>query len=84
MKVSFDFDSTLSIGVVQDLAEKLIEQGHEVWIVTGRFEVCDSNKNKVNNDDLFEVAETLGISRDNIHFCNMADKWEWLKDKGFL
>jgi len=84
MKVSFDFDSTLSSSVVQKLSIELIKEDHEVWIVTSRFEKCDSSGNNVNNDDLFEVADELGIPRNQIHFCNMVNKWNYLKDKGFL
>jgi len=37
MKVSFDFDGTLSKKDVQKFAKELVEEGHEVWIVTSRF-----------------------------------------------
>ena len=37
MKVSFDFDGTLSRKDVQKLAKELVSEGHEVWIVTSRF-----------------------------------------------
>jgi hypothetical protein len=83
-KVSFDFDSTLSLDVVQKLAKNIIDEGHEVWIVTSRFEYSDSSGNKVNNDDLFETAIELNIFKEQIHFCNMSDKYEFLKDKNFL
>lgn len=84
MKVSFDFDSTLSMEVVQALAVHLISDGHEVWIVTSRHEFADKSGNKVSNNDLFEVSDELGIPREHIHFCNMADKYEFLEGKDFL
>ena len=37
MKVSFDFDHTLSRKDVQTFAKELVNEGHEVWIVTSRF-----------------------------------------------
>ena len=83
-KVSFDFDSTLNIDVVQKLAKNIIDEGHEVWIVTSRIHGVDSSGNKRNNDDLFEIANELNIFKEQIHFCNMANKSEFLKDKGFL
>ena len=82
VKISFDFDSTLSIDSVQVLAMKLIKEGHEVWIVTSRFEQCDSSNNKINNSDLFEVADEVGIKREHIFFCNMVDKYEFFKENG--
>ena len=84
MKVSFDFDSTLTIDTVQDFARKLVEDGHEVWIVTQRFEFKDSSGNSVNNKWVFEIAEEVGIKRENIHFCNMRDKFHFFIDKDFL
>ena len=84
MRLSFDFDSTLTVDVVQNLAKTFVENGHEVWIVTSRFEHCDSSGNKVTNKELFEIADEVGITRDHIHFCNMSDKYEFLKDKEFL
>ena len=83
MKISFDFDSTLSESDVELYAKSLIEKGHEVWIVTSRL----GNGNEPNpkwNDDLYECADRVGIKRQNIHFCSMSNKSEFLKDKGFL
>lgn len=38
MKISFDFDATLSRQVVQDIAKSLIQKGHDVYITTSRFD----------------------------------------------
>jgi len=86
LKVSFDFDATLSTEHIQKYAKELIERGIEVWIVTSRWENVDNYKHFINatNDDLFKVAEDLGIPRERIHFTNMEDKWEFLKDKDFI
>jgi hypothetical protein len=89
MKVSFDFDSTLSLPSVQKFAKELLDMGIEVWVVTSRMKkwyggVVGGTMGEIGNDDLFEVTDKIGISRDNIHFTEMADKWEFLKDKGFL
>ena len=95
MKVSFDFDGTLDRDVVQQYAKELVGRGHEVWITTARFEKIEDydakfmKKHGIYNLNeqhryLFEVALACGIEDDHIHFCNMADKWEWIKDKDFL
>ena len=89
MKVSFDFDSTLSRKDVQDFAKELVNNGHEVWIVTSRFDDESAmSKNwhwiKGQNQKLFDVAEECGIKRQNIHFTCMEPKSIFLKDKGFV
>jgi len=38
MKISFDFDGTLADGKIQDLAKSLVDAGHDVWILTARWE----------------------------------------------
>jgi len=80
MKISFDFDSTLSLKEVEDYASKLIKANYEVWVVTARFEFQNSSGHQINNDDLFEVTDRLEIPREHIHFCNMKDKFEYFKD----
>lgn len=89
MKVSFDFDSTLSRKDVQEFAKELVNQGHEVWIVTSRFD--DESAMKKNwhwiqgqNQNLFDVANDCGIKRENIKFTCMESKSIFLKDKGFI
>jgi len=79
MKLSFDFDGTLTVDIVEDLAKSLVKEGHEIWIVTSR-----SNKDEVFNKDLFDLAVEIGIPREQIHFCYSKNKSEFLKDKGFL
>ena len=89
MKVSFDFDSTLSRKDVQDFAKELVNNGHELWIVTSRFDDESAmSKNwhwiKGQNQKLFDVAKECGIKRQNIHFTCMESKSIFLKDKGFV
>ena len=83
IKVSFDFDSTLSRIDVQEYAKTLIDKGIDVCICTSRLEPSKA-PNKEWNDDLFLVADRLGIKRSNIIFCNYENKSIFLKDKGFL
>jgi hypothetical protein len=81
-KVSFDFDSTLDMPVLQKFAKQLVENDFEVWIVTTRLDNTRAPSHRW-NDDLLEVAKDVGIRLENIHWTNGADKWLFLKDKGF-
>lgn len=86
-KISFDFDSTLDRDDVQSFAKELINEGVEVWIITSRFSPEQAIKkwaNKSWNNDLFEVADKLGISRDHIAFTAMQNKSEFIKNKDFI
>ena len=83
MKVSFDFDATLSNLKVQEYAKELISKGVEVWICTSRFKTVNA-PNPEWNDDLLKVADEVGINRDNIIFTEHANKSEYLDGKGFV
>jgi hypothetical protein len=91
MKVSFDFDHTLSRPQVQEYARELIERGIEVWIVTSRFGDIKKYNDffdttvfmTLNHDDLWEVVKDLGIPKERVIFMNMEPKENYLKDKGF-
>ena len=88
MKVSFDFDSTLSRKDVQEFAKQLVNEGHEVWIVTSRFDdesALEKNWHWVRgqNKTVFDVAQFCGIKPENIKFTCMESKSIFLKDKGF-
>lgn len=77
MKVSFDYDRTLSRKVVQDYARKLIFWGFEVHIVTSRSE----NPGELySNEPVYEIAEILGIPKDHIHFTNGAPKADYFEE----
>jgi|LakMenEpi03Aug12_release.lakeMendotaPanAssembly.Ray.scaffolds.fasta_scaffold897138_2 hypothetical protein len=83
MKISFDFDSTLSEEKNQKLAKKFINAGHDVWITTKRLS-SEHGKSKgwkwiiTQNEELFEIAEELGIPKDKIKFTEGEDKWKSL------
>jgi hypothetical protein len=93
MKVSFDFDSTLDRPSVQDFAKELVNDGIEVWIVTSRISIEYAKSNldefslsRVNksNNELFRVADNLGIKREHIHFTNTQFKSDFLSNKNFI
>ena len=70
--ISFDFDDTLTRPKYQDKAKQLIAKGVEVHIVTRRQE-------KSASEEVFRLAQELGITRNHIHFTNGKMKWEYLK-----
>ena len=92
MKVSFDFDGTLSRKNVQRFAKELVAAGHEVWIVTSRVSDEMANnyptefKNRVlkENRKLFRVADNVGIKRNHIIFTGFVNKIEFIKGKDFI
>lgn len=54
--VSFDFDATLSLPSVQEVAKELIEKGYNVIVTTTRH-------SKYLNQDLIKVTDKLGINK---------------------
>lgn len=88
MKVSFDFDGTLSRTDVQDFAKTLVDSGIDVWIVTSRIATEPALKKgwhwiERQNQELYDVAEKVGIKRENIIFTEFVPKIKFLKDKNF-
>jgi len=77
MKVSFDFDETLTNQNVQDYARELIQQGLQVHITTSR---------SVDhwNEDLLEIAYHLKIPMANIYFTQMRSKSNFLLNSDFI
>jgi hypothetical protein len=93
MKASFDFDGCLRDHQdVEDFCRELIARGVEVWIVTSRperpeefFEDWDKLLPEFrwsNDDDLFPLAEKLGIPRERIVFTWWKDKALWFEKNG--
>lgn len=89
MKVSFDFDSTLSRRDVQEYAKSLVNNNHDVWIVTSRCATEPALAKgwwwvEKQNQELYDVADSVGIPRDKIVFTEHVDKIIYLKDKEFV
>ena len=74
MRISFDFDDTLEDKEVQKVAKELIELGHDVCILTTRYEDPSKYEFKITHDKLFAIAKELGITE--IHFTNF--EWKYL------
>ena len=83
IKVSFDFDGTLSRADVQDYASALIAKGVGVWICTARLSNAEAPSTRW-NDDLFAISDSLGIQRSHIIFCSMSAKYRFLKNGYFV
>lgn len=82
-KVSFDFDGTLGSSYkIRRYAKQLVQDGHEVWIVTARWEnVKNYNWSVFDHSDLFKVADWCGITKEHIKFCNMLPKADFFYDQ---
>ena len=82
MKISIDFDHTLTQPRIQELAKLLIAKGHEVYILTSRFDAVRRLKfdDLKSNEDLYVLAEKVGIKPFRIAFTNQQKKWIWLLD----
>ena len=88
-KISFDYDSTLSLKSVQRFAKQLVDEGHDVWVVTTRTATEDALSRGHNwmeeiNKKLFSVADECGIKKENIVFTDHKDKIHFLEGKEFL
>ena len=88
-RVSFDFDSTLSLRLVQDYAKSLINRGYDLWVVTSRLPNGSDPKYKkhgmwveIDNSDMFEVTDMLGIKREQIIFTSHRKKSEIINEMG--
>lgn len=91
MKVSFDFDGTLGAKPsIQKYAKELVSKGYDIHIVTRRYDSMERYtedfmvKYEIKDLEsehhyLFDVADIVGIPRENIHFMNMTDKWIYFK-----
>ena len=75
IKISFDFDGTLSRESVQKYAKQLIDRDFNCIITTYRLEEYSPPDS---NDDLFAVAEKLGINE--VRFTEGKDKSSFLED----
>lgn len=84
--VSFDFDGTLTESMVQAYAQMLVKRGMDVYICTFRHDDTYSQPAPFvkNNNDLYNIADKVGILRENIIFTNYQDKGEVLMNQPFI
>lgn len=74
--ISIDFDDTLSTKRGQELAKKLIDDGNIVHIITRRPLSA--------SEEVYKIADELGIDREDIHFTDGELKWKTIKSLGIL
>ena len=72
--ISIDFDDTLSTVRGKELALELMDSGEDLHIVTRR--------NENDSEEVYKVADEMGIPRDKVHFTNGKLKWETIKRLG--
>lgn len=84
--ITVDFDSTLAEEYIQEVIKKLIDEGHDVWILTTRYDElhkhlynASENETEHAHDYLYEVADKLGL-RNKIIFTNFQWKGYYLKN----
>lgn len=81
MKISFDFDSTLTVPYIRRLASKYIEEGHTVRVTTSRYDctvpILGQSGMTFSNNDVFELMEIIGISE--VVFTNGEFKYKFLE-----
>jgi hypothetical protein len=73
-RVSFDYDETLSTPKGRQLAKEAIIQGFDVYVITRRQSSMSGA--------VYQVADQLGIDRDNVYFTNGQPKWPTIKRLG--
>jgi len=63
MIITIDFDGTLDREDVQKYAKRLIMDGHDVFILTSRYDDLHAHNYTLNpqNKDLYDVAYSLNI-----------------------
>lgn len=73
-KVSFDFDDTLTTEKGLNKAKELIAEGKDVYIITRRQQTA--------SEEVYKIAEELGISKNKVKFTNGFYKWETIRHFG--
>jgi len=86
LTITWDFDGSMAEEYQQEVAKKLIDEGHDVWILTTRrdelhkhlYNASEEHLEHI-HDYLYEVADKLGL-RNKILFTNFTWKGYYLKD----
>lgn len=82
IKVSFDYDGTLTLPYIQEFAKFLIDCEVDVYVITSRFD--ELHKQNClgtimgENSDLWEIVDKIGIQRHKVRFTLMQPKWEYI------
>lgn len=76
MKISFDFDDTLSMPEIQKIAKLYVSRGHDVWVTTAR---SSESSLMYDNKEIEEVCGKIGVPIDKIQYTNKKPKYLFLK-----
>lgn len=91
IKISFDYDGSLGhVDYLQELCLRLLTDGYnDVHIITRRFgTILPPEKAQYGIDgpdefsEVLELADKLGVKRENVHFTNRQMKFETIKSLG--
>jgi hypothetical protein len=78
---SFDFDDTLGASEeLQQFCRQFIEQGHNVKILTRRYEQGATKEDE--HTWVYLLAKELGVKTENVHFTNRKWKYEFVDKLG--
>jgi hypothetical protein len=77
MKISFDFEGVLEKKDIQRMAQKFVDDGHEVWVCSARMD----NKYGLPewNHDIFEITSKLNIPDKQVILTNGTRKYRYLE-----
>lgn len=87
-KISFDFDGTINDHFdgslnpfkvdVQNMIKRLVNEGYDVHIITRRYLDPRFRENQI----VFDIADNVGINKENIHFTDRKWKFNMVNDLG--
>ena len=77
MKISFDFDDTLSLPEIQKIAKSYVDKGYDVWVTTAR---NPESSLMYDNKEVEKVCNRIGIPIEKIRYTNQKPKYLFLKD----
>jgi hypothetical protein len=81
MKITIDFDGTLSTPKIQSLVMSLYKYDIDIWILTSRYDELHKHLYPQNpsNEDMYSVVLSMGIPKHKIIFTNASPKANYLK-----
>jgi len=79
VKVSFDFDDTMTFPAIATFARWCVNLEHEVWIVTSRLD-DDHAPNSFWNVDIWDVARRMEIPLERVVFMNLTPKFRFFQE----
>ena len=81
-QISVDFDGTLDRKDVQEYIRALLAMDIEVYVITAR--EPENGVDIIDNSDLWDVVNDLGIKPFNVWFTSYTDKYEYMKGSAIV